>query len=163
MNCIRIRKYTKILHSKENKTKQQKKTLITQLKILFQPFLAIAKYVHINFCEALHTKNKTTNIIFNRKYTLVRLNDSSRFHILSCNINIFEHTFKNVTFVTLMDRISFVGFCTRIISIVYTIFNVKLSIVSLRNVYEFQEIWKNLRELKRVHTDRQSNRMHKHF
>ena len=65
-----------------------------------------------------------------------------------------------------MYRKTFVCLCRQTISRIYTIFNTVHAMSDINNIYQFQNIWRILTRVRAWtygQTDRQTNRMHKHF
>ena len=61
-----------------------------------------------------------------------------------------------------MYRKTFVCLCRQIVSRIYTIFNPVYAMSDINNLYKFQDISRIFTKV-RAWTDRQTNRMHKHF
>ena len=61
-----------------------------------------------------------------------------------------------------MYRKNFVCLCRQTISRMFNVFNEVHAMSDMNNIYQFQDIWKIFTRV-RARSDRQTNRMHKHF
>ena len=61
-----------------------------------------------------------------------------------------------------MYRKTFVCLCRQTICRIHTIFNTVHAMSDMNNIYQFHDIWRIFTRV-RARTDRQTNRMHKHF